>query len=91
MRPLDKPEEVSVSLLFLDDLLFKAVHHHQGIPFDTDDAMFHPPNTAQGPGYEVPFYQEPTSFPADSAPITPVLVGPSFVYPSKFNAQLYFL
>ena len=53
--------------------------------------MFHPPNTAQGPGYEVPFYQEPTSFPADPAPITPVLVGPSFVYTSKFNAQFIFL
>lgn len=86
MRPLDKPEEVSLFLLFL---LFKAIHHHQGIPFDTEDAMFHPPSTAQGPGYEA--YQEPTSFPNDSAPVTPVLVGPSFVYPLKFNAQfIYF-
>lgn len=65
-------------MLLFGDLLFKAIHHHQGIPFDTEDAMFQPPNTAQGPGYEVPFYQEPTSFPVDSTPITPVLVGSSF-------------
>jgi len=45
----------------------------EGIPFDTEDAMFQPPNTAQGPGYEVPFYQEPTSYSIDSSPITPVL------------------
>ena len=77
-------------MLFLIDSLFKAIHRYQGIPFDTEDAMFQPPNTAQGPGYEVPFYQEPTSFSVDSAPITPVLVG-SIFYPLKLNAQfIYF-
>ena len=55
----------------------KTIRNHQRITFDTEDAMFQPLNTAQGPGCEGPFHQEPTSLPVDSSPIFPVLVGPS--------------
>jgi len=46
----------------------------EGIPFDTDDAMFQPPNIGQGPGYDVPIvsYQELDPPLLDSVPITPV-------------------
>ncbi|KAF8961590.1 hypothetical protein BDZ97DRAFT_1190000 [Flammula alnicola] len=46
----------------------------EGVPFDTDDAMFHPPTSSRLSGYEVPIvsYQEPSPVPIDSAPVTPV-------------------
>ncbi|KAF8797720.1 hypothetical protein BYT27DRAFT_7204130 [Phlegmacium glaucopus] len=46
----------------------------EGIPFDTDDAMFQPPNTGQGAGYDIPIvsYQESSPLPIDSTPVTPI-------------------
>lgn len=57
-----------------------GIDHHQGIPFDTDDAMFQPPNVGLGPGYDVPIvsYQELDSSLPDSVPIAPISVGSFF-------------
>ncbi|KAF9556442.1 hypothetical protein CPC08DRAFT_820448 [Agrocybe pediades] len=46
----------------------------EGVPFDTDDAMFNPPTAnSRVSGYEIPIvsYQEPSPLPLDSAPLTP--------------------
>ncbi|KDR74102.1 hypothetical protein GALMADRAFT_250888 [Galerina marginata CBS 339.88] len=51
----------------------------EGVPFDTDDAMFHPPTSGRISGYDTPnfnipivAYQEPSPVPGlDSAPLTP--------------------
>jgi hypothetical protein len=45
------------------------------VPFDTDDAMFHPPISGRLSAYEIPTvsYQEPSPLPVDS-PQTPIPV-----------------
>ncbi|KAF8154031.1 hypothetical protein B0H34DRAFT_720086 [Crassisporium funariophilum] len=45
----------------------------EGVPFDTDDAMFHPPVSGRLSGFEIPIvsYQEPSPLPIDPIPQTP--------------------
>jgi len=45
----------------------------EGVPFDTDDAMFQPPTSGRLSGYEVPIIaqQEASPMPVESAPPTP--------------------
>lgn len=74
MKPYDKPDEVIILLTILSAILTLL----QGVPFDTDDAMFHPPASAgvRSSGYEVPIvsYQEPSPVAPDSAAMTPTVV-----------------
>ncbi|TFK37648.1 hypothetical protein BDQ12DRAFT_151185 [Crucibulum laeve] len=45
----------------------------EGMPFDTDDAMFNPPTSARLSQYAIPqvSYQEPSPLPGDTIPPTP--------------------
>ena len=47
---------------------------YQGVPFDTEDAMFQPPQSNRLSAYEPPTftYQEPSPLPIDSVSPTPV-------------------
>jgi len=73
------------------DLKYIVPTMYQGVPFDTEDAMFQPPQSSRLSAYETPTftYQEPSPLPIDSAPPTPVPpVSPAVLCSNFFCSEI---